>query len=198
MRAVLDDFLSRTGISVRAPALENKSKLGRRVRDVTAGWNLGDSTPKGFDIALSGAIWMAGCAYSHVEFDAQVHIALYTLLAICIDDLDVPHIAMEEFMERFYLNSPQLHPILDLFVDNIRNMNKYFLAFPTKLIIKSTIDAVNMMAFDKETESMALRPQALSYVTLKRLYNGAADAYFCFIFDKFTFPDVTVYIQALP
>ena len=77
-------------------------------------------------------------------------------------------------------------------------MKDYFPAFPTKLIIKSTVDFVNMMAFEQEAGATKPRPAALSYVTMKRFYNGAGDAYFCFIFDKFNFPDVSSYVQAMP
>ena len=194
----MNNFLSRTEISVDGFRLEGDSALEQRVRTYTTQWNLGHRTPDGFDGALVNAVWIAGCAYSHTPLDVQVHIALYTLLATCVDDLSVPLIALEEFMERFYSRAPQLHPILDLLADNILGMGNYFPSFPTKIIIKSTIDFINMMAFEQNTQTMPLRPAAMSYITMKRLYNGAADAYFCFVFDKFAFPNVSSYIQALP
>lgn len=101
-------------------------------------------------------------------------------------------------MERFYSRSPQLHPILGLLADNVLEMRSYFPPFSTKIIIRSTIDFVNIMAFEQENSHMPLHSAALSFITMKRLHNGAGDTYFCFVFDKFTFPDVSTYIQALP
>lgn len=190
--------MRRTGIPNQSIILERGDALEQAVRDRAAKWDLGDVSLEKYDLALVNAVWIARCAYSHTPLDVQVHIACYTFLATCIDDFAIPHAAIDGFMTRFYSNSPQLHPLLDRLVENILGMKDYFPAFATKLIIKSTIDFVNMMAFEQEVEATKLQPTALSYVVMKRFYNGAGDAYFCFIFDKFNFPDVSSYIQALP
>lgn len=194
----ITNFLRRTGITLQDITLDGNHILERCVRENATQLDLGDVSLEKYDPALVNAVWIAGCAYSHTPLEVQVHIALYTFLATCIDDFAIPHAALDAFMERFYSGSLQLHPLLDRLVENLLDMKNYFPTFPTKLIIKSTIDFINMMAFEQEMDVTTLRPAAVSYVTMKRFYNGAGDAYFCFIFDKFNFPDASGYIQALP
>lgn len=194
----MKDFMRRTGISIKGITLERGNELEKRVREVVAKWDLGDVFLEKYDPVLVNATRAVGCGYSHTPFDVQVHITLFTFMATCIDDLAVPRVALEEFMQRFYSGSPQLHPLLDRLIENILGMRAHFPAFPAKLIIQSTIDFVNMMAFEQETETAARHYESLSFVTMKRWHNGAGNAYYCFIFDKYNFPDVTSYIQGLP
>lgn len=190
--------MKRIGVSIRGIKFDPEGTIEKRVRDQAAQWDLGDVSLKRYEPALITSCHIASAAYSHTPVDVQVHIALFTLLAICIDDYDVSTAALEEFMERLYSGSAQLHPLLDRFVENLRSMRDYFPAYSSKLIIKASVDFVNNMSIDAELEKMTLRPSALNYVTSKRFYNGIGDAYACFVWDKFTFPHITSYLQAIP
>ncbi|KIP01167.1 hypothetical protein PHLGIDRAFT_80906 [Phlebiopsis gigantea 11061_1 CR5-6] len=186
------------GISIQGIQSNADGTVEKRTREQAAQWNLGDISLKRYEPALITSCDIASMAYSHTPTDVQVHIALYTLLAICIDDYHVSDIALGEFMDRMYSGTAQLHPLLDRFVENLRDMRKFFSPYASKLIIKSSIDFVNNMAVDVELAGMSLRPTALAYVTSKRFYNGIGDAYACFVWDKFAFPRVATYLQAVP
>lgn len=190
--------MSRSGISIRGIKFDPNGIVEKRTREQAAQWDLGGVSLQRYDPYLISSVHIASAAYSHTPVAVQVHISLYTLLAICIDDFSVPHRALEEFMERLYTGSPQLHPLLDRLVENLLDMKEYFTNFAAKQIMKSTVDFVNNMAVDGEIENMALRPDALSYVTSKRFYNGIGDAYAHFVWVKADFPSVTTFLQAIP
>ena len=190
--------MRKSSISIRAVKLDPELLVEKRARKQTAKWNVGDVSLKKYDPVLVTSCHIATLAYSHTPIDVQLQIALFTFLAICIDDFAVPNVALEEFMERLYSGSSQLHPLLDRYVECLRSMKDYFPPYAVKLIIKASVDFINNMAVEEELETMALRPSALNYVTVKRFYNGIGDAYACFVFDKFAFPHVTTYLQAIP
>jgi hypothetical protein len=173
--------------------------LEKRVRDEAAKWELGSvARSKKYDPALVCAVHIASTAYSHTPSEVQLHIALYTLLCILVDDFSVSNAALEEFTERLYSGSPQLHPLLDRLVENLRQTKDYYPPFIANQIIKSTVGFVDSMAVDSQLETMMLGPAALTYVTTRRLDNGIGRAYGSFIWDKFNFPDLSSYVQAIP
>ena len=192
--------MSRTKIPIkpRASGENLKRILEERVRQIAASDLAGTVATTIFEDVLASSAFLVASVYSHIPLEAQVHVTLYSMLVILVDEFVVPFSDMEPFMERFYLKLPQLHPLLNLLADNIRGMKAFFLPFTTKIIINSTMDFLNIMVFEQESQEMPLHPAALSFVALKRHHSGVADAYFCFAFDKFHFPDITKYIQALP
>ena len=172
--------------------------VSERLRDDASMWNLGGASLEQYESYVVCAIHLGSGPYVHTPLDVQVHIAKYTLVLLCVDEFEVPTSAMDEFMERLYSGRPQLHPILDVTVDILRRMKDYYSPFLVTQIVKSTVDFINSMTLDAQTEEMALRPSALPYVKFKRFYNGIGEAYAAFIWDKFNFPNMFTYIQALP
>ena len=197
-KAAISHFMKNIEVSICDVEFDPDGTVEKSTRALAAQWDLGDVSLKKYEPALITSCHIASTAYSHTPTEVQVHIALFTLLAICIDDFNVSNDALEEFMERMYSGSAQLHPLLDRFIENLQDMGRFFPPHSCKMIIKASIDFVNNMAMDAELEQMALKPSALSYVTCKRFYNGIGDAYACFIWDKFAFPHISTYLQAVP
>ena len=190
--------MQRVGVTAKDYKLDPDCILEQRVRQEMEHWDLGDVSPRQVNPRLITAVHFISSAYGHLPFDVQVHVTLYTILDLLIDDLNVPNSALAEFMERMYSGTPQLHPVLDLLVRYLVDMKEYYPPFATQQIIRSTLDFVNSMALDADAEKMALCPAAVSYVTFRRLSNGIGDAYGAFVWDKFNIPDVTSYLQAFP
>lgn len=140
---------------------------------------------------------MATTTFSHTHPDVQVHIALFTVLGLCIDDLEIQSAALEEFVQRIYSGQPQLHPVLDYLVQNLRNLPKYFPPYAASAIFAGTIQGVNATLFDKQSEAMRLTSESLPYVLYKRARNSLGEVYGFYVWDKFNFPDVSIHIQVI-
>ncbi|EKM53556.1 uncharacterized protein PHACADRAFT_211235 [Phanerochaete carnosa HHB-10118-sp] len=113
-------------------------------------------------------------AHRHTPVETQVHIALWTALCVCIDDYD----ALAEFAGRFHVDREQLHPLLDLLADNIRQMHEFFHPYGATAIVTGT--------------------PVGTYPLYKRARNGIGEGYSYCIWDKTHFPDVSSYIQVMP
>ena len=77
---------------------------------------------------------MAVTAYHHTPIDVQAEIGLYTFLAVTIDNgiVDVP--SLRQFVPRFSSGSPQLHPVLDRFVEICQGVASLFADFGGNII----------------------------------------------------------------
>jgi hypothetical protein len=141
---------------------------------------------------------LATVAYSYTPIDAQVHIAIFTMIAIFIDDFGVSDEAMDGFQERLLTRTPQLDPVLDLLVDNLLQMSNFYPSYACKCSTLSAIAHTDATLYEKKNGDEVLDRIALPYVRYKRFRTGLAEAYSFFIWDKFSFPDMSVYIQTTP
>ncbi|PSR80104.1 hypothetical protein PHLCEN_2v6805 [Hermanssonia centrifuga] len=189
--------MQRTDISIRGFTCDTDGTINRRVRDIVKGWDLG-VPPQRYEPYLKTGIELAAAGYGHTPVDVQVHIALYTLLGLCVDDFLVDMHALQEFSTRLNSGLPQLHPVLEYVVDILHRMSEFYLPYACKAIVISTIEFINMTLFEKEIEDMEICGDALRWVEYKRLRNGIGEAYAFFVWDKFSFPDITTHIQANP
>ncbi|THG93778.1 hypothetical protein EW026_g7552 [Hermanssonia centrifuga] len=196
-RDALVAFMQRTDISIRGFTCDTDGTINRRVRDIVKGWDLG-VPPQRYEPYLKTGIELAAAGYGHTPVDVQVHIALYTLLGLCVDDFIVDMHALQEFSTRLNSGLPQLHPVLEYVVDILHRMPEFYLPYACKAIVISTIEFINMTLFEKEIEDMEVCGDALRWVEYKRLRNGIGEAYAFFVWDKFSFPDITTHIQANP
>ncbi|PSR71660.1 hypothetical protein PHLCEN_2v12513 [Hermanssonia centrifuga] len=173
--------------------------LEHRVRNIVDGsrWSLGVS-PQRYEAYLMASVNISGAAYGHTPLDVQVHIALYNIMVMCIDDFTFDLHALQEFSTRLHSGLPQLHPVLEYLVDILHRMPDFYLPYVCKAITSCTVDFINMNLFEKETEDIPLCGHALRWVKHKRALNGIGNVYAFFIFDKFSFSDINAHIQANP
>ncbi|KAF7798948.1 hypothetical protein EIP86_010176 [Pleurotus ostreatoroseus] len=191
-------FMKCTGISIRGIQCDPEGIVDRRVREIASTWDIDESYAKKFYATLVAGVAIAISAYGHTPIATQVHIATYTLLTICVDDLIMGTDAVEEFMTRLYSGQPQTHPILQYLAENLAAMPDFFPPDAAKAIVASTVIFVNQTLFDKKLEGITIHQDARQFVESKRIKNGLAEAYSFFIWDKETFPDVVSYIQSVP
>ena len=140
---------------------------------------------------------MAITTFGHTHPDVQVHIALFTVLALCIDDLEIKTGALEEFVQRLHTGTRQLHPVLDNLVDNLGELPKYFPPYSAAAIFAATVQFVNSTLFDKQAEEMPLTADSMPYVLYKRARNSLGEVYGFYVWDRFSFPDIATHIQVI-
>ena len=169
----------------------------KRVRGQVATFNFGNVSPHRRDRHIQTSINMAIKTFGHTHGDVQVHIAIFTVLALCIDDLEIESRALDEFVQRLHTGSRQLHPVLDHLVDNLKALPQYFPPYSAAAIFAGTVQIINSTVFDKQSEDMPLTEDSLPYVDYKRARNSLGEVYGFFVWDRFSFPDVSVHIQVI-
>lgn len=201
-RSVIE-FFQRTKISMRHHhwTVDPTGEVDRRFMEQLNSWTTFDFTANKFARARQTSVCVATTMFGHTHIDAQVQIALYSLLAGCVDDLEIDDQALEEFAPRISRGSPQLHPILDLLVEIVRLMPNCYPSYSATAIFAGTVQFVNSTLFDRKCEGeiqMPLQMDALPFIRYKRARNSLGEVYNLFAWDKFNYPDITAHIQILP
>ncbi len=141
----------------------------------------------------------ATTAYRHVSSPKlKAEIALFTGLGYLVDDAVMGIPAIQEFVTRFCSGSRQLHPTLDVFVENIHCLGKYFTEYGASVICSSTIDFVNTELFQRGATDINLGPNSIPYIKYIRHKDAYVEAYTVLIWPKDVFPDTKEYLQAFP
>lgn len=196
--SIIAEFFAKSGISMRAwKPSSDRSQVEQRVRKRVSTWDFGDISPARVERHTVTSINMAVTTFDHTHPDVQIHIALFTVLGLCIDDLEIGTGALEEFVHRLHTSTPQLHPVLDLLVKNMQELPKYFPPYAAAAIYAAIVQFVNSTFFDKQSECMTLTAESLPYVLYKRARNSLGEVYGFFVWDKYNFPDVSVHIQVI-
>lgn len=197
-RFIVTEFFRRTGISVHGCQLDESGPVATHVRATVAKWDLGDVPIARIQKHLVTAISIATTTFGHTHLSTQEHIALFTLLLLCIDDLEVDSGALAEFVQRLQTGTSQLHPVLELLVEKMRAMHSFFPPYAASAIHAGIIHFVNETVFEKHAEGMVLHPTAYPYVLYKRAKNSLGEVYSACVWDLFNFPDVATHVQILP
>ena len=77
-------------------------------------------------------------------------------------------------------------------------MPDFFNLYTATTIFTDSINFVNCTLFEKQTDAVPLHPTALPYVLYKRARNSLGEVYSAFVWDKFSFPDISSHIQVTP
>lgn len=197
-RQAIAEFFERTNLSMQSWRSDPTGIVEKRVRQEIRTWKTFDCTGPEYDGAIRTSVCVATTMFGHTHIDTQVHLALYSLLAGCVDDLEIDPMALECFMDRLYSNQPQLHPVLELLVEKLRCMHEYYPPFSATAIFAGTVQFINATLFDKRSEGIAFRPASLQFIRYKRARNSLGEVYGLFAWDKFNFPDVSTHIQIIP
>jgi hypothetical protein len=175
-----------------------KAEVEQRVREGASEWTKKGVDPARYARHFKTSINISTITYGHTHIDVQVLIGLFTLLVLCVDDLEVSSEALDGFGTRLFSGTAQLDPVLDCIVDLLAVMPNYFLPYACKTILTATIEFVDATLFDKQSVGIKPEVKALPYIDFKRLRNSLGGAYGCFLWDKFSFPDIFSHIQVLP
>ncbi|GJE97337.1 terpenoid synthase-like protein [Phanerochaete sordida] len=197
-RHAVTEFLRRTGLSVPTTRTFPDNAVAQRVRETAAAWDFGGISAERVACYTATGISMARTTFAHNHPDTQVHIALFTALGLCVDDLEVDSGALSEFVGCLQTGQPQLHPVLEHLAQNVRAMPDFFHPYAASAILAGTIHHINCTLFEKQMDAAPLHPTALPYVLHKRARNSAGEVYSAFVWDKFNFPELSSHIQVVP
>ena len=197
-RAIITEFLRSTYITAEALRPIQKTDVEARVLKQTEGWARKGLSSNRWLPYLEASLDIATITYGHTRLDIQVHITLFTILTIAIDEFEVGDENLDLFTARLLSGSPQPDPLLDCLVDNLRHMSDFFPTSSCRCITISTMEFIDGTLQDKNLTGMHLQPGTLPYVNYKRFRNGLGAAYGFFIWDKFSFPNVSNFIQVIP
>lgn len=189
--------MERTNISVSGLKLTPDPTMERLVREEVGRWNLEIKSSEKYEHQINCAVELGAMFYGYLSIDLQWQIALYSFLLLHIDDIDIGIEPLDEFSARLCTASPQLHPALERLAEVLGRMPQYYLPYATQSIIISTIQFLSATALEK-TLLTPLRTEAVLFPEYKRVRSGIGEAYALFIWDKIRFPDISVYVQAIP
>ncbi|KAJ0278845.1 hypothetical protein COL940_007061 [Colletotrichum noveboracense] len=106
-----------------------------------------------FDVGLTLA-----CAYYPTHpFAVKLHIAIYSWLAIYIDDDDAGNDDLAGFQERFHRGEPQPSALLSRFAEVLHDMSKYYEPLVANFIVCSTLQFVNATLLERRGEFHGLK-----------------------------------------
>lgn len=197
-RYIVREFLYKTGIPIPDRTAATDSPVNKLVRAQVTSWDLGTISPQRVQRHLVTAVNFATTTFGHNRLETQVHIALFTVLCLCVDDLEVDSAALTEFVQRLQTGERQLHPVLTLLAEILRRTPEFYHPYAASAIVAGTVHFINCTIFDKESENMVLHPTALPFVLYKRSRNSLGEVYASYVWDKFTFPDIFTHIQVIP
>ncbi|EED79818.1 predicted protein [Postia placenta Mad-698-R] len=149
---------------------------------------------------IATGIFIASTTYRKNSIDSKVSIALYTAIAVAMDD---PRI-IESLSSGTYHYSlcagtiPESPDLLAELSKVLAAMWEHFPRFGASCILTSTLQFMNMTLLGNEIGDYRLKHDALPFVEYRRIMDGLPEVYFSFIWEKRHFPDVTVWMQAIP
>ncbi|KAI0469673.1 isoprenoid synthase domain-containing protein [Xylariaceae sp. FL0804] len=149
-----------------------------------------------FDVGLTLA-----CAYypSH-PFSVKLHIAIYSWLAIYIDDDEDGTEDLAGFQTRFQKGEPQPSALLTRFAEVLQAMSMHFEPIVTNFIVLSSLQFVNATLLERRSEFHCLQHcrEASGWPDYIRDRSGVPEAYAYFIFPREQCPDIGAYMQGIP
>lgn len=115
-----------------------------------------------------------------------------------IDDFTCPSEALHAFSTRMRTGTPQMHPLLDRFVEVLDDASTHYPALAAREIVRGALLFIDCSAVECEHKDVPLRKGSFEYVVAKRRANGMGRVFSCFTWDKHSFPDLFGYVQAIP
>ncbi|GBE82195.1 predicted protein [Sparassis crispa] len=192
---VIRDFLDRMNVTI-PPYLPDLEVMSR-VYKVLQTWDFGDAIRPHVITALTITI----TAYNHLtDIEAKVQIALFTAITTA---LDVPVI----------MNSVSWRDLHTLFLpcsaENRSGLVRELRGILVKMwdhyppcsasaIFSSVLKFISATIFENETKAIALSSDGAPFIEYRRAKGGLPEAYAYFIWEKAKFPDIKVYVQAIP
>ncbi|PCH40462.1 terpenoid synthase [Wolfiporia cocos MD-104 SS10] len=195
-RQAVRSLLERLGLDI--PSYQRDPGLESRVSYVLRSWGFEHQLQS----YLAPALILTTTCYHHIaDIEIKVCIALFGTLAIALDDPSILNAqAPDEFHRRLCSGAVQGETnILGRLTSNLNNMWGYYSPFSASSIFTSALQFVNGCLLEQcANKGIALNSNALPFITYRRNMSGLAEAVAHLIWTKDKFPDIEVYMQAIP
>lgn len=138
--------------------------------------------------------------YPSHPFAVKLHIAIYSWLAIYIDDDEDGTEDLAGFQTRFQKGQPQPSALLARFAEALQAMSTHFEHLVANFIVLSSLQFVNATLLERRGEFHSLKHcrEASGWPDYVRDRSGVPEAYAYFIFPKDQCPDIGAYMQGIP
>lgn len=133
--------------------------------------------------------------------EIQTHIGIFTWLGFLIDDTNQSIAAdLALFQSRFYTGRPQPTPLLQCFADNLRATYRFWDPVAANFIVLSALAFVNANTLETRQEYRELVPlrAGANWAYHFRNIEGLPEVYTYFMFPQALYPDIGVFLQAVP
>ncbi|KAK2773008.1 hypothetical protein CKAH01_13672 [Colletotrichum kahawae] len=151
-------------------------------------------------LGITSLITCVQAYYPTHPFEVKLHIAIYSWLAIYIDDDDAGNDDLAGFQERFHKGETQPSALLTRFAEVLYDMSKYYEPLVANFIVCSTLQFVNATLLERRGEFHGLKhcKEASGWPDYVRDRSGVPEAYAYFIFPKEQCPNIGQYMQGIP
>ncbi|EMD36581.1 hypothetical protein CERSUDRAFT_95867 [Gelatoporia subvermispora B] len=179
------------------PSYPSDQELERRVYAAVQTW-------EGHALALRyvpTAIAFTTTAYAHLtNIDLKVQLALFIVLATALDEPEIlDSLPSRDFHARFCASAACAdEDMLGQLARCVGKMPEYYPRYGAASIAAAALQFVNVSILENESHDVRLHTHGRSFVEYRRVRSSIAEAYAHFVWEKSRFPDVNVYIQAIP
>ncbi|KAI0864287.1 longiborneol synthase [Xylaria cubensis] len=155
---------------------------------------------KGFWLGFSQGL----LPYISHPIEVQAYIGLFTWLVVQYDDIVGQKGQMQEeagrFHERFFRGETQPNAFLDGIAQLIREASEYFDLTLSTLIQTSTLDFItcNLLEQRREFKNLRVTKEGQEFPYYLRNMSGIAVAYAIFCYPRALYPDIGLFIEAIP
>ncbi|GBE86169.1 predicted protein [Sparassis crispa] len=195
-RQAIGDFLDR--IRFTATPYPHDPELVSRVYDIVRTWDAAASLHPHVLTAIGGTI----TAYGHItNIDTKVQIVLFTTIILALDDpVILDSTPSREFHRMFSAGAAESggSDLLGELRRLLPRMWDHYSRFAASAIVTSALDFMNVTILENETKEMTLSSDGAPFLVYRRTKTATAEAYAHFIWEKARFPEVGIYIQAVP
>lgn len=158
-----------------------------------------DLPPNKAEKLLYNGINIAETAYSWLPFEHKLFIAKQSVFLFYADDFcDRDPEPIRQFAGRFTRGEKQLDPVLDWWVDLMKDTDKLWPAIGASSIISGTMDFLYATYLEATTQGLKVDREAKRYPWFIRARSGYGVTYGQFIFPKYISEDIVSYVQMLP
>ncbi|CAL1702646.1 unnamed protein product [Somion occarium] len=195
-RDAVQSFLQRSRLVQRFGSRVPPSPVESKVRETIHSWNLGvleDILEK----SIANGLGIGFMSYQHASYELQVVISLFTACNFLFDDCVVPPEALQQFGRRFYRQLPQLHPVLDKFIEMAVALGDYYPLYSADMICAGTLQyGSEEILLSERSDLSTLQPGATEYIEYSRLKGGIPEPFAYCAWPSSICPDVNEYISS--
>lgn len=126
---------------------------------------------------------------------------IYTWLAVLIDDrIGEFRAEVEGYQRRFFAGEEQPTPLLRATAALMKETWNYWDPILANMIVTSTLDCVssNLLDTRSEFQDMVMTKAGSSFPYFFRHMSGLTVAYSCFSYPKILYPDLGLFLEAVP
>lgn len=107
-------------------------------------------------------------------------------------------IALATFQRNYLTSQPQVDPLFDYFTAHLNMLWEYYHPVAANVAVSALVDFASACYLEIMTEGIKVSPAAAHYPDYIRGKSGIPDFYTYALWPVDRFPDIRVYVQAVP